>query len=204
MTNPYHDKQLNPATSSNKPVKSELAKIAKQIDRVRKQVSRLKEAAPYSPALARVRQFEIQHGITSIGQTSWIQTPAQLREYKAFLKTFEKYETRTVRGAKKAREKQMNSLRDIMIQNGWDPDQYSVEDFYTQLNKVDLYGLMNDYGVTSDAVISAATTLMNTRKGRSVTANRLLTEIFGSPVTTSQEASAYNKGTKAYIKRKRK
>lgn len=187
-----------------KRARAAIAKMSKQIDRVRNAVKRLESKAPYSPALQRAKQFMASHNITSLGQTKWIKTASQLREYKQFLKVFEKYSTSTVRGAKAALSEQMNSLEGIMKVNGWDPSEYSVNDLYNELNKIDLYQIMNDYHISSGEIVGGATVIMNTKRGKKVTAYNLLNQIFGTPVAKAQALTKYSKGTKAHMYYKRR
>lgn len=200
MTNPHNNARAapkGPATEKAK-IRSSIQKMSKLIDRSRKSFSRVKAKMPDAPAVLRAEQFMRQHGMTSLAQTKWIKTASQLKEYEQFLKQYDKYKTRTVPGAKAAQRKQLNNLEDIMLSYGWSPDVYSVEDFYKQLNKLDLYRIMSDFHVSSDEVVSEATIIMNTSKGKQVDAYTLLTKIFGAPVATKQKAAQYKKGTKAH------
>lgn len=212
LTSPKSNRPASVQKQNNVKVRQAVKGLTKQIDRVRKQIQRLERDAPYSPALQRAKQFMQMNNITSISQTRYIQNAQQYAEYKRFLNKFEKYDTHTVTGAKEAQAKQLDSLKEIMRQNGWDPNQYSVEDFYNQLNKLDLYRIMTDFAITSDKVISEVTHMMNTANGKRVTAQQLLYQIFGTRVSndargkavTNTRLSGYNKTTKAYQNRKKR
>lgn len=204
LVNPTANATFKPKKSDRPVIVSKNDALKKQIDRVRKSIERLEKSVPDAPALARAKQFMAMHGMTKINQTRWINTMTQLQEYKHFLNKFESYKTHTVKGAKSARDNQLTKLGQIMADAGWDPDTYSVEDFYNQLNKIDIYSIMRDYGVTSGKVIEANTVVMNTKGGKQATAYDILTEIFGSPVITKRKAAQYTKGTKSHERYKKK
>lgn len=195
-----------------KQVRAKVQSINKQIDRVRKQIERLEAKAPNSPALARAKQFMAMNGITKISQTRYIKTTQQYQDYKRFLDKFEKYGTHTIKGAKEAEQRRLDSLTDIMRANGWDPNKYNVQDLYDRLDKINIYSIMSDYAISSDKIIASVTHIMNTKQGRRVTAQQLLQEVFGNmPAAdrhgrkaTQARLSSYNKGTKAYSEKKRK
>lgn len=220
MKNPTQGKRLttpvkNISAAANKQnnakVRQAVKGLSKQIDRVRKQISRLESDAPYSPALQRANQFMKMNNISKISQTSYIKTPQQLADYKRFLNKFESYDTHTVKGAKKAEKKKLEKLEDIMKENGWDPNDYDVNEFYDRLNKIDMYNIMSDFAIKSDKIIAEVTHIMNTKQGKRVTAQRLLKEIFGNiPAAdksgkklTKARISGYNKNTKQHQTRKR-
>lgn len=197
-------KQHKPLTQ--KQVRAKVKDLTKQIDRVRHQIERLEQSAPYSPALQRAKQFMAMNKITKISQTRYIKTAQQYQEYKRFLNKFERYDTRTLKGAREAEKKKLESLEDIMKANGWDPNKYDVNQLYDRLNKIDIYQVMTDFAITSDKIVASITHIMNTKQGKKVSAQQLLQDVFGSmPAAdrygrdvTKQQLTGYNKGTKPY------
>lgn len=183
--------------------KADIDKLRKKIDRTRHQVKALREKAPNSPALKRAEQFLSANNMTSFSQTSKIKTKMQYDSLRRFLDKFEKYETRTVRGARKAEANQTRALADILGRSGVDTSKYSVKDFYERLNNIDIYGMMYDYGMTSGQVMNEAAILMSQNKR--VTAQKIINNVFGQTTSyESRRAGRYNKNTKAYKRRKTK
>lgn len=182
-------------------------KIRKQIDRVRKSVKALEKAGlTNSPAYQSALRFMYQYGINSINQTKWIKTQTQLQNYLAFLKNYETHKTRNVKVARQAKQKQDSAVSDILKDAGFDAvDEIQLNHFYGELNKLDIYALMNELGLESNTVMRAIA--MTTKNGKRLSVNRIVQQIYGGAIK-GIKASEYRKGTpqnlQKHLRRKNK
>ena len=174
--------------------------IRKQIDRVRKSVKALEKAGlTNSPAYQMAQRFTYQYGITSINQTRWIKTQTQLQNYLAFLKNYETHKTRKVKAAREAKQKQDKAVTDILKAAGFDTvNEIQLNHFYNELNKLDIYALMNELGLDSETVMRAVA--MTTRNGKKLSVNRIIRQIYGASIK-GIKPSEYRKGTSQNIKK---
>ena len=175
-------------------------KIRKQIDRVRKSVKALENAGlTNSPAYQSALRFMYQYDINSINQTRWIKTQTQLQNYLAFLKNYETHKTRNVKVARQAKQKQDSAVSDILKDAGFDAvDEINLQHFYSELNKLDIYALMNELGLESNTVMHAVA--MTTKNGKKLSVNRIIQQIYGGAIK-GIKPSEYRKGTPQNIKK---